>query len=118
MRLFSLTVGQEVLEGNGTVGFTLDKELGSFVLTQPEMRIPEDSQEFAINASNARNWEPPVKRYIDELLAGKTGPYPCARQRGERCAGLCSSGFTPAWLLPGTGCNDTTPLATATSTTI
>lgn len=60
--------------GNGTVGFTLDRELGSFVMTQPEFRIPEDTQEFAINASNARNWEAPVKRYIDECLAGKTGP--------------------------------------------
>ena len=60
--------------GNGVVGFTLDRELGSFVLTQPEIRIPEDTQEFAINASNARNWEPPIKHYIDECLAGKTGP--------------------------------------------
>src|SRR5690606_23023846 len=60
--------------GNGTVGFTLDKELGSFVMTQPSIRIPEDTSEFAINASNARHWEPPVKRYIDECLAGKTGP--------------------------------------------
>ena len=60
--------------GNGTVGFTLDRELGSFVMTQPSIRIPEDTSEFAINASNARNWEPPVKRYIDECLAGKTGP--------------------------------------------
>ena len=63
--------------GNGTVGFTLDKELGSFVLTEPAMRIPEDTQEFAINASNARNWEPPIKRYIDECLAGKSGPRGC-----------------------------------------
>lgn len=59
--------------GNGVVGFTLDRELGSFVLTQPEIRISEDTQEFAINASNARNWEPAIKRYIDECLAGKTG---------------------------------------------
>ena len=60
--------------GNGVVGFTLDRELGSFILTQPSITIPEDTQEFAINASNARNWEPAVKRYIDECLAGKTGP--------------------------------------------
>jgi len=60
--------------GNGVVGFTLDRELGSFILTQPRIVIPGDTQEFAINASNARNWEPPVKRYIDECLAGKTGP--------------------------------------------
>ncbi|MEK6594563.1 MAG: class 1 fructose-bisphosphatase [Pseudomonadota bacterium] len=60
--------------GNGTVGFTLDRELGSFVLTQERIMIPEDTQEFAINASNMRNWGAPVKRYIDECLAGKTGP--------------------------------------------
>jgi fructose-1,6-bisphosphatase I len=60
--------------GNGVAGFTLDKELGSFVMTASDIRIPEDTNEFAINASNMRNWEPPVKRYIDECLAGKTGP--------------------------------------------
>lgn len=60
--------------GNGVVGFTLDRELGSWVLTDERILIPEDTQEFAINASNARNWEAPVKRYIDECLAGKIGP--------------------------------------------
>src|SRR5215210_3438402 len=59
--------------GNGVVGFTLDRELGSFVLTDQRIVIPDDTQEFAINASNARNWYPPIKRYIDECLAGKTG---------------------------------------------
>ncbi|MBE7458905.1 MAG: class 1 fructose-bisphosphatase [Zoogloeaceae bacterium] len=60
--------------GHGVACFTLDRETGSFVLTQDAMRIPEDTGEFAINASNMRFWEPPVKRYIDELLAGKSGP--------------------------------------------
>jgi fructose-1,6-bisphosphatase I len=60
--------------GNGVVGFTLDRDLGSWVMTQPKIEIPEDTQEFAINMSNLRNWTPPVKRYIDECLAGKTGP--------------------------------------------
>src|SRR5688572_23274179 len=59
--------------GNGVVGFTLDRELGYFLMTQERIVIPEDTQEFAINASNARNWDPPVKRYVDECLAGKTG---------------------------------------------
>ena len=59
--------------GDGTHGFTLDREMGSFVLTHPDIRIPEDTAEFAINMSNMRRWEPPVKRYIDECLAGKTG---------------------------------------------
>ncbi|MGQ0749841.1 MAG: class 1 fructose-bisphosphatase [Betaproteobacteria bacterium] len=60
--------------GSGVVGFTLDRELGSFILTQARIVIPEDTQEFAINASNARNWDPAVRRYIEECLAGTTGP--------------------------------------------
>jgi len=60
--------------GNGVAGFTLDRDLGSWVMTQPSIEIPADTREFAINMSNMRNWTPPVKRYIDECLAGKTGP--------------------------------------------
>jgi fructose-1,6-bisphosphatase I len=60
--------------GDGVACFTLDRETGSWLLTQDGIRIPETTREFAINASNARHWEPPVKRYIDELLAGKEGP--------------------------------------------
>lgn len=60
--------------GDGVNGFTLDRELGSWVLTQPNMQVPADTREFSINASNARHWYPPVTRYIDELLAGKDGP--------------------------------------------
>jgi fructose-1,6-bisphosphatase I/sedoheptulose-1,7-bisphosphatase len=59
--------------GDGVNGFTLDPNLGEFMLTHPKLSIPEDTQEFAINASNARFWEAPVKRYVDECLAGKTG---------------------------------------------
>jgi fructose-1,6-bisphosphatase I len=60
--------------GNGVHSFTLDREMGSWVMTQRDMRIPEDTKEFAINASNARHWFPPVQRYVNELLAGTTGP--------------------------------------------
>jgi fructose-1,6-bisphosphatase I/sedoheptulose-1,7-bisphosphatase len=60
--------------GNGVAGFTLDPELGDFVLTNPDMRVPERTSEFAINASNSRFWEPPVRRYVEECLAGQTGP--------------------------------------------
>src|SRR6185369_1886276 len=59
--------------GSGVAAFTLDRELGSFVMTAPSVTMPADTAEFAINMSNMRNWEPPVKRYIDECLAGKTG---------------------------------------------
>ena len=60
--------------GNGVNCFTLDRELGSWVLTHRNMTIPATTKEFAINASNARHWHPPVQRYINEMLAGKTGP--------------------------------------------
>jgi fructose-1,6-bisphosphatase I len=60
--------------GDGTVGFTLDKELGSWVLTRERIWVSTDTKEFAINMSNMRNWHAPVKRYIDECLAGTTGP--------------------------------------------
>ena len=59
--------------GDGAHGFTLDRETYTFVLTHPGIRIPEDTQEFAINMSNMRRWEAPVKRYIDECLAGSDG---------------------------------------------
>jgi fructose-1,6-bisphosphatase I/sedoheptulose-1,7-bisphosphatase len=60
--------------GSGVAGFTLDPNLGEFKLTHPDMQVPEATHEFAINSSNSRFWEPPVKRYVDECLAGKTGP--------------------------------------------
>jgi fructose-1,6-bisphosphatase I len=60
--------------GNGVAVFTLDREMGSWVLTEEGLRIPEDTTEFAINMSNLRHWAPPVKRYIDECLAGSSGP--------------------------------------------
>jgi fructose-1,6-bisphosphatase I len=66
--VFVLTVG------DGAHAFTLDRESFTFVLTHPDIRIPADTAEFAINISNQRRWEPPVKRYIDECLAGKDGP--------------------------------------------
>ncbi|OGT21378.1 MAG: fructose-bisphosphatase [Gammaproteobacteria bacterium RBG_16_57_12] len=59
--------------GKGSHGFTLDRNIGEFILTQPNIQIPADTKEFAINASNSRFWEAPVKRYIDECLAGKSG---------------------------------------------
>jgi fructose-1,6-bisphosphatase I / sedoheptulose-1,7-bisphosphatase len=60
--------------GNGVNGFTLDREIGEFMLTHPDISIEPDTAEFAINASNSRYWEPAVKRYVNECLAGKTGP--------------------------------------------
>ena len=60
--------------GDGVAMFTLDREQGSWVLTNENVQIPADTKEFAINMSNMRHWAPPVRRYIDECLAGKEGP--------------------------------------------
>jgi fructose-1,6-bisphosphatase I / sedoheptulose-1,7-bisphosphatase len=60
--------------GAGVNGFTLDREIGEFMLTHPNLRIPEETSEFAINASNSRYWEPAIKRYVNECLAGQSGP--------------------------------------------
>jgi fructose-1,6-bisphosphatase I len=60
--------------GNGVNCFTLDREMGSWVLTHRNMQIPAETREYAINASNARHWHPPVTKYFNELQAGKAGP--------------------------------------------
>ena len=60
--------------GHGTVVFTLDLSSGTYLQTCEGMNIPATAKEFAINCSNMRHWEEPVVRYINELLAGKTGP--------------------------------------------
>ncbi|HMW80976.1 class 1 fructose-bisphosphatase, partial [Accumulibacter sp.] len=59
--------------GNGTHGFTLDRDIGEFLLTHPNLAIAPETREFAINVSNERFWEPPIQRYVAECLAGKTG---------------------------------------------
>ena len=60
--------------GEGVAGFTLDPEIGEFFLTHPDLRVPAAASEFAINASNSRFWEPPVRAYVEECLAGRSGP--------------------------------------------
>lgn len=60
--------------GHGVNGFTLDRDIGEFILTHPGMTVPADTREFAINASNERFWEKPVQRYVEECLAGRAGP--------------------------------------------
>ncbi|MEO9101649.1 MAG: class 1 fructose-bisphosphatase [Burkholderiaceae bacterium] len=60
--------------GNGVASFTLDREQGWYVLSEPKMQIPADTNEFAINMSNLRHWDAPARRYVDECVAGKSGP--------------------------------------------
>jgi fructose-1,6-bisphosphatase I len=60
--------------GHGTHEFTLEREVGSFMLSRRSIRIPEETSEFAVNMSNQRHWQAPMQRYIGELLAGTEGP--------------------------------------------
>jgi fructose-1,6-bisphosphatase len=60
--------------GRGVHGFTHDPEIGAYILTHPHLRVPETTREFAVNASNERFWERPVRRYVDECIAGRSGP--------------------------------------------
>lgn len=60
--------------GDGVHGFTLHREIGAYTLTHPKMQIPDNTREFAIDASNARFWEPAVRRYIEECVEGLSGP--------------------------------------------
>lgn len=60
--------------GDGTHAFTLDREVGGFVMTVRGMRIPAETKEFAVNMSNQRFWEPPMQAYVADLLTGSQGP--------------------------------------------
>ena len=87
--------------GDGVHGFTLDREIGAYTLTHPNMRIPETTCEFAINASNERFWEPPVRRYVEECIQGKTGPrgvrLQYALDRVTRCRDLSHLDFAAVY---------------------
>jgi fructose-1,6-bisphosphatase len=72
--LYGPSVMLVITFGAGVHGFTLDRETGSFLLTHPAITIPAETREFAINASNERFWEPPVRRYVEECIQGKSGP--------------------------------------------
>ena len=59
--------------GDGVVMFTLNKETGEFLLIKDTVTISPSTKEFAINMSNMRHWAEPVRRYVEECLAGTTG---------------------------------------------
>lgn len=98
--MMALTVGA------GVVFFTFDPESQEFLVTADNIQVAADTKEYAINASNQRHWEAPVKRYIDELLAGKTGP----REKTLTCVGLHVwwAIFTVSFAVAGFSCIHTT----------
>ena len=63
-----------VATGGAVEGFTLDPATDEFVRTHTSMRIPDEAREYAVNAANARRWDPPIRRYVEECVAGSAGP--------------------------------------------
>ena len=60
--------------GNGVKSYILDRNKNLFMDSKIETAIPVDTREYAVNASNARHWEKRMKNYIDDSIAGKSGP--------------------------------------------
>ena len=60
--------------GSGTHFYVLDRTHGGYLLVERNVQVPEETQEFAVNMSNQRFWQAPMKNYIDDLLLGDTGP--------------------------------------------
>lgn len=71
--LYGPTSMMVITTGAGVHGFTLDREIGAYTLTHPEMRIPAETREFSIDASNERFWEPPIQHYVQECVDGRAG---------------------------------------------
>ncbi|AWD21890.1 class 1 fructose-bisphosphatase [Fuscovulum blasticum] len=60
--------------GQGVQRYALDYDTGAFVLVEPQVSIPPESNEFAVNASNYRHWPKPIRAYVDDCVAGVDGP--------------------------------------------
>jgi len=61
--------------GEGTHAFTLNPDTGAFCLTTPNVSVPDDTNEFAINTSNFRRWDGHIRAYVDDCLKGIEGPH-------------------------------------------
>jgi len=53
--------------GHGVHGFTLDPSLGEFILSHPDIRIPERGNIYSINEGNTENWEDKQKKFVSYL---------------------------------------------------
>lgn len=60
MTFLMITLGEEVS------GFTLDTDLGEFVLTHPRVKLPDIGKIYSINEGNAARWDPATRRYVEE----------------------------------------------------
>ncbi len=62
--------------GNGVHGFTLDPEVGAFIFTHENIRMPQQGKYYSVNEAYRDSFPPPYNQYIEELRGGKLGkPY-------------------------------------------
>lgn len=74
LALFGPTSVLIVTTGDGVDGFTLDRDVGNYVLTHPQMTLPAESDVLAIDLSHASMWAPPIRRYVDERIRDSQEP--------------------------------------------
>ena len=72
--IFGPQCGLMVTFGDGTMYFAMDSRTRQFLLVNERVQIPEDSTEYAINASNYRHWPRAIRAFIDDCVDGAEGP--------------------------------------------
>lgn len=62
--------------GTGVNGFTLDPSLGEFILTHPNIKVPEKGKIYSVNEGNTKNWDEPTKKYVERCKFPEDGSSP------------------------------------------
>lgn len=62
--------------GTGVNGFTLDPSLGEFILTHPNIKIPQKGKIYSVNEGNAKNWDEPTRKYVESCKFPTDGSSP------------------------------------------
>jgi fructose-1,6-bisphosphatase I len=68
--LYSSSTFLALTLGNGVYIFTLDQTLGEFVLSKPQVRIPEDCKIYSMNEANLEKWDAPLQKVVKGWRAG------------------------------------------------
>lgn len=69
--MYSSSCMMVLTTGHGVNGFTLDPQIGEFVLTHPDMKIPERGSIYSFNEANQPAWDPVLQEYVSNLKTGQ-----------------------------------------------
>jgi len=72
--------------GHGVHGFTLDPTIGAFVLTNENMKMPEQGNYYSVNEANAATWPDEYREYVGKLRSGGLGRQYSSRYIGSLVA--------------------------------